>query len=68
MARRAGLRRVDSPTGGEIVGYSRGADYSGILIPHFHPGSNQMRDYRPRRDHPDLEYDAGGRLKAKRKY
>jgi len=67
-ARRAGLRRVDSLTGGEIVGRGGCGDYSGILIPYFHPGSNQVRDYRLRRDHPDLEYDAGGALKAKRKY
>ena len=67
LAVRAQLRRVDSLTGGEIVG-RRGGDYSGILIPYFQPGSDQVRDYRLRRDHPDLEYDAGGSLKAKRKY
>ena len=44
MARRAGLRRVDSLRGGEIVGYRGGGDYSGILIPYFHPGSDQVRD------------------------
>ena len=65
---RAGLRRVDSLTGGEIVGRKGGGDYSGILIPYFHPGSDQVRDYRLRRDHPDLEYDAAGSLKVKRKY
>jgi hypothetical protein len=58
---------VDSLTGGEIVG-RRGGDYSGILIPYFHPGSDQVRDYRLRRDHPDLEYDACGNLKVRRKY
>ena len=67
-ALRAGLRRVDSLTGAEIVGRRGGGDYSGICIPYFHPGSNQVRDYRLRRDHPDLEYDAAGELKAKRKY
>ena len=67
LAVRAQLRRVDSLTGGEIVG-RRGGDYSGILIPYFHPGSDQVRDYRLRRDHPDLEYDAGGNLKVRRKY
>jgi hypothetical protein len=45
-----------------------GGDYSGILIPYFLPGSDQLRDYRLRRDHPDVEYDAAGSLKAKRKY
>ena len=55
-------------TGGEIVGRRGGGDYSGILIPYFLPGSDQVRDYRLRRDHPDLEYDTGGSLKPKRKY
>ena len=59
---------MDSLTGGEIVGRRGGGDYSGILIPYFLPGSDQVRDYRLRRDHPDLEYDAAGSLKAKRKY
>ena len=68
MAWRAGLRRVDSLTGGEIVGRKGGGDYSGILLPYFHPGSNQVRDYRLRRDRTDLEYDDDGSLKAKRKY
>uniref|UniRef100_Q01RE0 DUF3854 domain-containing protein n=1 Tax=Solibacter usitatus (strain Ellin6076) TaxID=234267 RepID=Q01RE0_SOLUE len=68
MALRAGLRRVDSLTGSEIVGSRGGGDYSGILIPYFHPDSDQVRDYRLRRDRPDLEYDAAGSLKAKRKY
>ncbi len=66
-ARRAGLRRVDSLTRGEIVGRRGGGDYSGILIPYFHPGSDQLRDYRLRRDRPDLEYDSVGSLKARRK-
>jgi len=51
----------------EIVG-RKGGDYSGIAIPYFHPGSDQVRDYRLRRDHPDLEYDAGGNPKIKQKY
>ena len=46
----------------------KGANYSGIVIPYFHPGSDNVREYRLRRDHPDLEYDAGGNLKAKQKY
>ena len=68
LARRAGLRRVDSLTGAEIVGRKGGGDYSGIAIPYFHPGSEQVRDYRLRRDHPDLEYDGAGTLKVKQKY
>jgi len=54
-------------TGGEVVG-RRNGNCAGILIPYFHPGSGQLRDYRLRRDLPDLEYDAAGNLKARQKY
>jgi hypothetical protein len=67
LAIRAGLRRVDSLTGGEIVG-RKGGNYSGILIPYFHPASGQIREYRLRRDHPELEYDSCGNLKPRQKY
>ena len=67
LASRARLRRADSLTGGEIVG-RKGGNYSGILIPYFHPDSDQVREYRLRRDHPDLEYDSAGNLKVRQKY
>lgn len=67
LAERARLRRVDSLTGGEIVG-RRNGNCAGILIPYFHPGSNRVRDYRLRRDQPDLEYDSAGQLKPRQKY
>jgi predicted P-loop ATPase len=67
LADQAGLRRVDSLTGGEVVGRKSG-NYAGILIPYFRPGSNQVREYRLRRDHPDLEYDSSGNLKPRQKY
>jgi hypothetical protein len=67
LALQAGLRRVDSLTAGEIVG-RRGGNYAGILIPYFHPDSDQVREYRLRRDHPDLEYDSAGNLKPRQKY
>jgi predicted P-loop ATPase len=67
VADQAGLRRVDSLTGAEIIGRKSG-NYAGILIPYFRPGSGQIRDYRLRRDQPDLEYDAAGNLKPKQKY
>jgi predicted P-loop ATPase len=54
-------------TGGEVVG-RKGGNYSGILIPYFCPDSDQVREYRLRRDHPDLEYDSVGNLKAMQKY
>jgi hypothetical protein len=48
LALEAGLRRVDSLTGAEIVGRKIG-DYAGIVIPYF-PGSDQVREYRLPRD------------------
>ena len=65
LATRAQLRRVDSLTGAEVIG-RKGGDYAGILIPYFHPESNQVREYRLRRDHPDLEYDFAGNLRCGR--
>ena len=66
LAIQAGFRRVDSITGAEIVG--RKGNYSGIVIPYFRPGSDQVREHRLRRDHPDLEYDSAGKLKMRQKY
>jgi len=67
LAESALLRRVDSLTGGQIVG-RKGGDYAGIAIPYFAPGSPHIREYRLRRDHPDLEADSNGELKPKQKY
>jgi predicted P-loop ATPase len=67
LADRAGLRRVDSLTGGDIVG-RRSGNYAGILIPYFMPGGNSVREYRLRRDHPDMEYDSAGHLRPRQKY
>jgi len=67
LAGAAFLRRVDSMTGGELVGRKRG-DFRGIAIPYFMPGSTRVRDYRLRRDQPDLERDSTGQLKTRQKY
>jgi hypothetical protein len=67
LALLGGLRRVDSLTGAEIVGRKNG-NYAGIVIPYFQPGSDHVREYRLRRDHPDLESDSAGNLKPKQKY
>jgi hypothetical protein len=66
-AESAFLRRVDSWTGAQLVG-RKGGDYAGITIPYFAPGDRHVREYRLRRDHPDLEADSDGRLKVKQKY
>ena len=67
LAERAQLRRADSLTGAEVIGRKSG-NYAGIIIPYFYPGSDQVREYRLRRDQPDLEYDAAGNLKPRQKY
>ena len=53
LAESAFLRRVDSWTGAQLVG-RKGGDYAGIAIPYFAPGDRHVREYRLRRDHPDL--------------
>jgi hypothetical protein len=68
LATRAQLRRVDSVTGEATVGRRKGGDYAGILISYFHPGSDRVREFRLRRDRPELEYDASGNLKERNKY
>jgi hypothetical protein len=67
LANRAKLRRVDSLTGGDIIG-RKGGDYAGIVIPYFLPGSDLVREYRLRRDHPEMEYDRSGALRPRQKY
>src|SRR4051794_2051337 len=56
LARRAGLRRVDSPDGAEIVGRNGSRDYSGILFPYIWPGTDHVREFRLRRDRPEIEH------------
>jgi hypothetical protein len=60
------LRRVDSFIGSQLVG-RRGGDYAGIAIPYFSSGSVRVREYRLRRDHPELEVDSTGQLKVRQK-
>jgi hypothetical protein len=67
MAESAFLRRVDSWSGAQLVGRKSG-DYAGIAIPYCAPGDRHVREYRLRRDHPDLEADSSGRLRVKQKY
>jgi hypothetical protein len=67
LADRARLRRVDSLTGGDIVGRKSG-NYAGLVIPYFRPGSDHVREYRLRRDQPDMEHDSSGNLKPRQKY
>jgi hypothetical protein len=67
IALAARLRRVDSLTGAELVGRKSG-NHSGIAIPYLLPGAPAAREYRLRRDHPDMEIDVHGRVQPKQKY
>ena len=67
LALAAQLRRVDSLTGAELVGRKSG-NHAGVAIPYFFPGTSEVREYRLRRDHPDMEIDSKGQVKPKQKY
>jgi P4 family phage/plasmid primase-like protien len=54
-AEAAGLRRVDSALGAEIVGRRNREDYAGIVFPYCLPGCTDIREYRLRRDCPPLD-------------
>ncbi len=66
-AEKAVLRRVTSIEGAEIVGRRDGHDYAGIIFPYVWPGDVHPREYRLRRDSPDVTYEKGEK-KSIRKY
>jgi hypothetical protein len=68
LAKQAGLFRVDSAEGARLVGRNGGRDYSGIIFPYTLPGCDSPREYRLRRDKPELEQKEDGTLKEKEKY
>lgn len=70
LAAAAGLFRVDSARGAALVGRNGGrGDYSGIAIPYRHLTAEAgIREYRLRRDHPDLEQKPDGSTRERAKY
>jgi uncharacterized protein (DUF927 family) len=70
QAKSAGMRRVDSMEGARIVGQKASAsrDFSGVIFPYFWPGNKEPREYRLRRDRPDLERQSDGSSKVRNKY
>src|SRR5947209_4270127 len=64
----ARLFRVDTHEGARLVGRNGGGDYAGIVFPYYWPGSDSPREYRLRRDKPELEQKPDGALKEKNKY
>lgn len=69
LAEQAMLRRVESHEGAEIVGRNgfRG-DYAGVLFPYTWPSESGIRDYRLRRDKPELEPKPEGGFSERGKY
>src|SRR3989442_1156949 len=59
LAEAASIRRVNSDTGRSLVGRRDHASYEGLAIPYFLPGESRIREWRLRRDHPDIEYKDG---------
>lgn len=69
LAEQAGIFRVDSREGAVLVGRNGRGDYAGIVFPYHWPGEDNPREYRLRRDHPDLEQQQDDLLpKEKAKY
>ncbi len=69
LAERAGLFRADSVEGARLMGRngSGSGNYAGIVFPYRLPGGDRPREFRLRRDHPDLE-QSGSIVKEKAKY
>ena len=68
LADQALLRRVTSAEGAQVIGRKDNGSYAGIIFPYVWPGENHCREYRLRRDHPEVQYDAHGVPKEKNKY
>jgi hypothetical protein len=59
LADLAQIRRFDSDSGRDLVGRRDRGNYEGLGIPYFLPGESRIREWRLRRDHPDIEYRDG---------
>ena len=46
------LRRVNAMDGSAVIGRNGAGDFAGLVIPNVWPGSDCIREYRLRRDHP----------------
>ncbi len=70
MAISAGIVRVDTVDGAEIVGRQpkAGANFAGLIFPYTWPGEARPGEFRLRRDEPELEQKPDGTTKEKNKY
>ena len=59
---------MNSAEGAAIAGRNGSGDYSGIVFSNLWPGERTPREYRLRRDRPDLEHGAAGQVKERGKY
>lgn len=57
LAQQALIRRVDGVTGAELVGKKPADNCAGLLFPYVWPGEDRVREYRLRRDAPDIRYE-----------
>ena len=64
----AGIRRVSSIKGTQIVGCNRPRNYAGIIFAHVFPEETQAREYLLRRDSPEIDPKSDGSFREKRKY
>lgn len=64
----AGIRRVNSFQGGQIIGRNGSGNYAGLIFPYVWPGEAKARDYRLRRDSPELVHKSDGTTKERQKY
>jgi P4 family phage/plasmid primase-like protien len=49
------LRRVNALDGSALVGRNGAGGFAGLAIPNVLPGADHVREYRLRRDHPEIE-------------
>jgi putative DNA primase/helicase len=68
LAEQAMLMRVTSQQGKELVGRRDNGNYAGIVFPYIWPGDTAPREYRLRRDKPEMELQPDGSYKEKAKY
>ncbi len=68
LAEQARIYRVTSEEGAQLVGRNRHGQYAGLVFPYIWPGETHPREFRLRRDHPDLEEQPDGIHKEKAKY
>lgn len=68
LANQALLRRVTSPEGSSIVGRKDNGSYAGMIFPYVWPGEDRVREYRLRRDRPEIQFDTENRPHEKNKY